>query len=71
MKPDEVIAVLNDPVAQKLISSTNPARLAYIALDGTPRVVPLGFDWDGARFVIGTLSGSAKVRALQANPKVA
>lgn len=71
MQPDDVIAVLNDPVAQRLINSTNPARLAYIALDGTPRVVPIGFDWDGARFVLGTLPGSAKVRALRANPKVA
>jgi Pyridoxamine 5'-phosphate oxidase len=71
VKPDDVIAVLNDPVAQKLINSANPARLAYIALDGTPRVIPIGFDWDGQRFVIGTVPGSAKVRALQANPKVA
>ena len=71
MRPDEVIAVLEDPVAQALINSANPARLAYAALDGTPRVVPVGFDWDGQTFVVGTLPGSAKVRALQANPKVA
>ena len=71
MEPDEVIAVLNDPVAQELLNSANPARMAYIALDGTPRVVPVGFDWDGERFVIGTVPGSAKVRALQASPKVA
>ena len=71
MRADEVIAVLNDPVAQQLINSANPARLAYVALDGTPRVVPVGFDWDGEKFVIGTVPGSAKVRALQASPKVA
>lgn len=71
MRSDEVIAVLNDPVAQKLIRSANLARLAYIALDGTPRVIPIAFDWDGARFVLGTVPGSAKVTALQANPKVA
>lgn len=71
MRPDEVTALLNDPVAQALIGSANPARLAYIALDGTPRVVPVGFDWDGSRFVIGTVPGSPKVRALQTNPTVA
>jgi len=27
---DEVIGVLNDPVAKSLIGSGNPARLAYI-----------------------------------------
>lgn len=64
-------SVLNDPVAQQLINSANPARLAYLALDGTPRVVPVGFDWDGETFVIGTVPGSAKVRALEASPKVA
>lgn len=71
MTSDEVLAVLNDPVAQALMRSANLARLAYIALDGTPRVIPIAFDWDGAHFVLGTVPASAKVAALQANPKVA
>lgn len=71
MRADEVIAVLNDPVAQKLLRSANLARLAYIALDGTPRVIPIAFDWDGAQLVLGAVPGSAKVTALEANPKVA
>ena len=71
MKPDKVHAALNDPVARRLLESANPARLAYIARDGTPRVVPVGFHWDGAALVIGTVPGSAKVAALEANPVVA
>ena len=71
MSPDDVRAVLEDPVAQRLLSSANPARLAYVARDGTPRVVPVGFTWTGTAIVVGTVPGSAKVAALQANPTVA
>jgi hypothetical protein len=69
--PDDVRAALEDPVAQRLLSSANPARLAYVARDGTPRVVPIGFLWDGSTFVLGTVPASAKVAALEANPAVA
>jgi len=69
--PDEIRAVMEDPVAQRLLNSQNPARLAYAAKNGTPRVVPVGFHWDGATIVIGTVPGSAKVTALEANPAVA
>ncbi|MPZ63899.1 MAG: pyridoxamine 5-phosphate oxidase [Propionibacteriales bacterium] len=71
MTPDEIRAVMEDPVAQRLLNSANPARLAYVARDGTPRVVPVGFQWNGTAIVIGTVPGSAKVSALEANPAVA
>jgi hypothetical protein len=69
--PDEIYAAMEDPVAQRLLNSANPARLAYVAQDGTPRAVPVGFHWDATRIVIGTVPASAKVAALQANPAVA
>jgi hypothetical protein len=71
MSPDDVRAVMADPVARRLLDSPNPARLAYVARDGTPRVVPVGFLWNGTRIVIGTVPGSAKVAALRENPAVA
>lgn len=71
MTPDEVAALMEDPVAQRLLASPNPARLAYVARDGTPRVVPAGFEWTGTAIVIGTVPGAAKVLALQADPAVA
>jgi Pyridoxamine 5'-phosphate oxidase len=71
MESDEVDVLMNDPVAQRLLTSANPARLAYVARDGTPRVVPVGFLWDGNSIVVGTVPGSAKVAALRANPAVA
>jgi Pyridoxamine 5'-phosphate oxidase len=71
MSPEEVRAVMADPVAQRLLGSANPARLAYVARDGAPRVVPLGFHWDGSTLVVGTVPSSPKVAALRANPHVA
>ncbi len=71
MQHDEVMAVLNDPLAQELIGSRIPARMAYVGTDGYPRVVPVGFHWDGQRFAVGTATIAPKVRQLTANPKVA
>ncbi len=71
MEPSQVREVMADPVAVRLLGSANPARLAYVALDGTPRVVPVGFLWNGEKMVVGTVPGSAKVAALRANPAVA
>jgi hypothetical protein len=71
MRPEEVTNVLNDPLAQKLLDSTIPARLAYTGRDGAPRAIPIGFYWDGSRFIIATPPIAAKVRALQADPRVA
>ena len=54
------LALLDDPVAQALLASTAPARLAYIWTDGTPRLVPIGFHWNGTQIVLGTLPGPRK-----------
>jgi hypothetical protein len=45
--------------------------VAYTSVDGSPRVVPLGFLWNGEEFVICTVPVSPKVRALAAHPQVA
>jgi Pyridoxamine 5'-phosphate oxidase len=71
MQPEKVIEVLNDPLAQELLNSSIPARLAYSGTDGFPRVIPIGFLWNGAHFVMGTATSTPKVRALTINPKVA
>jgi hypothetical protein len=71
MKHDEVAAVLDKPISRDLLESSIPARLAYTGIDGDPRVVPVGFLWDGARLIVGTVPASAKVRALRQNPRVA
>ncbi len=64
-------SLLKDPLAQELLQSTIPARLAYTGLDGSPRVVPIWFHWDGADVIMATPAATPKVKALEANPKVA
>lgn len=65
------LALLDDPVAQRLLQSTIPARLAYNWTDGTPRVVPLVFHWNGAELVFGTSPDALKMNALRNGDKVA
>jgi hypothetical protein len=65
------LALLNDPVAQELLHSTNLARLAYTWHDGTPRVIPIWFQWDGEAIVLGTPPNAPKVDVLPTNSKVA
>ncbi len=65
------LALLNDPVAERLLQSTIPARLAYTWPDGTPRVVPIGFHWNGTEIVLGTPPDAPKMQALHDGVKVA
>jgi hypothetical protein len=65
------ISLLNDPVAQKLLQAPIPAQLAYIWTDGSPRVLPIGFHWDGQQIVLGTPPNSPKMKALKNGTKVA
>lgn len=65
------LSLLAHPVAQELLQSRIPARLAYIALDGTPRVVPMQFHWTGEEVVLCCWPDDPKAAALRANPAVA
>jgi PPOX class probable F420-dependent enzyme len=68
--PQGDLSLLQHPVAQELLASKIPARLAYIWTDGTPRVVPIWFHWDGRELVMGTPPKAPKLKALASNPKV-
>jgi hypothetical protein len=63
--------LLQHPVSRELLASTIPARLAYVATDGTPRVVPIWFHWNGNEFVMGSPPKAPKLKALAKNPRVA
>jgi PPOX class probable F420-dependent enzyme len=65
------LTLLDHPVARQLLRSTIPARLAYIALDGTPRVVPMQFHWTGEEVVLSCWPDDPKAAALRAHPAVA
>jgi hypothetical protein len=64
-------ALLNDPVAQHLLQSKAPTRFAYVWRDGTPRVIPIGFHWNGKEIVLGTPLDAPKMRVLRDGMKVA
>lgn len=65
------ISLLNDPVAQDLLQSNTLAHLAYNWTDGTPRVTPIWFHWNGEEIVMASPPGMPKIKALQENPDVA
>jgi Pyridoxamine 5'-phosphate oxidase len=71
MGHDDWKEILNKPLSQKLLTAAIPARMAYTARDGSPRAIPIGFLWDRERFFIATPSIAAKVKALEADPRVA
>ena len=49
---NNAIEELNHPGAQELLRSQSLARLAYNGPDGFPRVIPIGFRWDGRQFLM-------------------
>lgn len=62
---------LQQPGALELLHSPEPVRLAYIGPDGWPRVVPVGFLWNGTGVVVCTAPSAPKVAALAKQPHVA
>lgn len=76
--PQGDLRLLQTATAQRLLASALPARMAYNAADGTPRVIPTWFHWDGEQLVMPTFISAphikrpaARLGALRANPDVA
>src|SRR5438093_4587977 len=72
------LGLLESDVAQRLLASRIPARFAYIAGDGTPRVLATWFHWTGEVLAMPTFlaaphvrHAAGRLRALRANPAVA
>jgi len=72
MRPVEQgdLSLLQHPASQELLNSKIPARLAYVWTDGTPRVIPIWFHWNGREIVMATPPKAPKLKALARNPKV-
>ncbi len=70
MQPNEITEVLNRPLSQELLAR-DLTRLAYVARDGAPRNVPMGFTWNGAEIVMCTSTNAPKLPSLRQNPMVA
>ncbi len=78
--PQGDLRLLETPTARELLASRIPARLAFVWPDGTPRVVPTWFHWNGHEIVtvtytagprVGVRHPAARIAALRANPAVA
>ena len=72
------LRLLETDVARRLLSSRIPARFAYVAPDGTPRVLATWFTWTGEVLAMPTFlaaphvrHAAGRVQALRANPDVA
>ena len=72
------LGLLESDVAQRLLASRIPARFAYVALDGTPRLLSTWFHWTGEVLAMPTFIAAPHVRhpahrlqALRAHPDVA
>lgn len=70
MRADEVGEVLTRPLSQELLKR-DVGRLAFVAKDGTPRVLPIGIFWNGSEVVMCTSKNARKLKALRRNPSVA
>jgi hypothetical protein len=56
---------------EEILRTATLLRLAYNGIDGTPRVIPIGFLWTGDAVVVATHPSSPKFAALRARPRVA
>lgn len=63
------LGLLDDAVAQRLLQSPAPARLAYPMTDGTLRETPVLFQWNGSEVVVGTFPGMPKLHGLRDGAK--
>lgn len=71
MKAQQIHDELALPAAIELLTHAGLARLAYNGSDGFPRVIPIGFFWNGESVIICTATSAPKVAALTARPEVA
>jgi hypothetical protein len=69
MQERDVKRVLSDPLAQELMQSSIPARLAYVGPDGFPRAIPIGFHWNGVQFVLCTVPARTQSASIESKPE--
>jgi hypothetical protein len=71
MNAADLASEIGQPGAEALLRQATLVRLAYSGSDGSPRVVPVGFHWNGQEVVVCTATTAPKVKALDARPDVA
>jgi hypothetical protein len=76
--PQGSLKLLDSPLARTLLAAAMPARVAYTAKDGTPRIVASWFQWTDGELVMPTFiqaphiaAPARRLTALRARPDVA
>ncbi|MCH9673521.1 MAG: pyridoxamine 5'-phosphate oxidase family protein [Gammaproteobacteria bacterium] len=62
---------LQSNVAQELLNSRLPARLAFVGANGDPHVTPIWFEWQNPDIVVCARADSFKVKAIRQHPRIA
>jgi nitroimidazol reductase NimA-like FMN-containing flavoprotein (pyridoxamine 5'-phosphate oxidase superfamily) len=70
-QPDSARLKAELDAGEEILRTATLARLAYDGVDGTPRVIPIGFLWTGQAVVVATHPTAPKFAALRARPRVA
>ena len=71
MEPARITEILTDPVTLELVKKQPIMQIAYVAADGSPRAVPIGYLLREGRFLFFTIPTSDKVAALHCDPRIA
>ena len=71
MDTARITEILTDPVTLDLVDKQPITQIAYTAVDGSPRAVPLGYLLRDGRFLFFTIPTSDKVPALRRDPRIA
>jgi hypothetical protein len=71
MDPARITEILTDPVTVDLVEKQPIMQIAYAAVDGSPRAVPVGYLLREGKFLFFTIPSSDKVAALRRDPRIA
>ena len=63
------MATMNPQARDEFLAKTRYGYLATLAPDGSPRTVPVWFDWDGQAIRIFTGIDTPKVKRIQRDPR--
>ena len=65
------LALLDEPLSQKLLHSPILAHLSYVVADGTPRVMPIWFSWEQGKVIFCSVSAAVKLKSVIDGSRVA
>ena len=71
MDTARITEILTDPVTLDLVEKQPITQIAYAALNGSPRSVPLGYLLRDGKFLFFTIPTSEKVAAMHRDPRIA